>query len=121
MGRVSVRTAYPNVFAEAAETTGLQVFQRVTEIDLYGGTLDGDALASLAELPELKKLVVTHSQICRDGLTHFRQVRPDVQLQVTPRISLAADSFPLVTPAGPASASTPSFDGMVSCSVSPAK
>ena len=118
---MSVRTAYPHVFAEAAETTGLQVFQRVTEVDIYGGTLKGEALASLAELPELKKLVVTHSQICRDGLEHFRLVRPDVQLQVTPRVSVAANSFPLGEGLWPAKPSTPSFHGMVSCSVPPKK
>ena len=77
---MTVRTAYPNVFAEAAESFGILGFQRCVEVNLDGKRFNDASVAALVELSQLEKLVITRASICEAEFAHFRQVRPDVQV-----------------------------------------
>ena len=76
---MTVHTAYPNIFAEAAESFGIRGFQRVIKVNLDGRNFNDAALASLVELSQLEKLTITRANICEAKFAHFRQARPDVQ------------------------------------------
>ena len=77
---MTVRTAYPSVFAEAAEGLGIGEFQRVVEVELHGASCNDASLADVAKLSNLKKLLVGPTDTCGSGLAHFRRLRPDVQI-----------------------------------------
>lgn len=83
MDHVLVRTAYPNIFAEAAETLGIEVFQQVVEVELTGERFDKSSLVAVDELRHLEKLVVSDGAHVSDcNLAEFSKGRPEVEVVV---------------------------------------
>ena len=120
---MSVRTAYPNIFSEAAEALGIHVFQRIVEVELNGAKFDQDSLVEIDRLQHLQKLVVTRANLSDCNLARFAERRPEVELAVS---STATQQVPLLfpdlaeaVPAQPSKPATTPASNMFSCSVSP--